>query len=162
MTDHYRKLALIHGLLFVLLLVTWLSGILITDHAGTPMVALYYVMHIFPGSIIFVLILFQWLISSQTRRTSITEESLPSRWTRILHRCYDAILVAVPLIGLLIFFEPASPNAKVNAEAGRLTQLMQLMQSQPFHRLHAWLYYLLLALVVFNVIVMLMGQRREH
>lgn len=148
MTDHFRKLLFIHAVAFILILVTWLAGASIAPHAGTPLVALYYVLHIFPASVIFVLILFQWQISSQARRAASVGVQWSDRFNRSMHQLYDAILIALPLTGLLVFFEPTASHAPLHENA---TWWIRVLQDRLFYHVHAWLFDLLLGFVALNV-----------
>lgn len=124
----YRNLVLIHIAAFLMLLVTWFAGAAIKTEAGTPFVALYYVLHIFPGSIIFILILFEWLIRNQGALSAVPRDQ---RVNRALHRAYYLILLALPMTGIAVFFD--------------------FMAVRPFYLLHIGLFYLLLILVVLNI-----------
>ena len=124
-----RKLVLIHLAAFVMLLVTWLAGAAIKTEAGTPFVALYYVLHIFPGSIIFILILFEWLLRNQGSLATVPPQQIINK---TLHRAYYLILLVLPLTGIAIFFDWT---------AFRLVYL-----------LHATLFYLLIVLVFANIL----------
>jgi len=158
MTEYHRKLALIHGLAFVLLFATWLAGISIAPHAGTPLVALYYVLHIFPASVIFVLILLQWQISSQKPPKDNPDANSYGQWNGFVHQLYDAILAALPITGILIFYEPKALVATPGLATGWLTQMLH---DRFFHHIHAWLFNLLLALVVINAVLLLaVGRKR--
>jgi cytochrome b561 len=138
MKSLYRKLIVIHFLAFLMLLVTWFCGAAIKTEAGSPMVALYYVLHIFPGSIIFILILFEWLIRNQGKLVHTTEMPQYLWINRKLHRAYYLILLALPLTGILVFFD--------------------FIQARPFYHSHSALFNLLLILIVINSISMLIGK----
>ena len=125
----YRKLVLIHLAAFVMLLSTWLAGVAIKSEAGTPFVALYYVLHIFPGSVIFILILFEWLLRNQGSLVTAPPSQLINR---ALHRAYYLILLILPASGIAIFFDTT---------AFRLT-----------YHLHEMLFYLLILLVFVNIL----------
>ena len=112
-----------------MLLVTWLAGAAIKTAAGTPFVALYYVLHIFPGSIIFILIFFEWLERNQGSLASVPLQEIVNQ---ALHRAYYLILLALPITGIAIFFDWT---------ALRLVYL-----------LHAALFYLLIVLVLVNIL----------
>lgn len=124
----YRKLALVHAVAFIMLLVTWLAGAAIKTEAGTPFAALYYVLHIFPGSVIFILILFEWLVRNQGALIEVPRDQLVNR---ALHRAYYLILLALPMTGIAVFFD--------------------FMAMRPFYQLHKTLFYVLLVLVIANV-----------
>ncbi len=138
----YRKLVPIHTLAVVMLLVTWFAGDAIKAHTGTPMAALYYVLHIFPGSVIFILILFEWLVRNQGRLMEMTGQPWHLRLNRRLHRVYYLILLALPLTGIVIFFES--------------------IQSRPIYQLHRALFYLLIGLVIVNLASMAIGKLRHE
>lgn len=129
MSTVYRKLVLIHLAVFVMLLVTWLAGAAIKAEAGTPFVALYYVLHIFPGSIIFILIFFEWLARNQGSLATVPPQEIINK---ALHRAYYLILLILPITGIAIFFDWT---------AFRLIYL-----------LHASLFYLLIVLVFVNIL----------
>lgn len=149
MNAHQRKFWLIHGLAFVLILATWLAGEAIAGHAGTPLVALFYVLHIFPASIIFVLILFQWQVASQAKHDAPATAN-PDRFNAAMHWLYDALLVALPLTGLLVFFDPAAPKALNLAQAN---WWQQLWYDRFFFHVHGWLFDALLVAVLLNLLV---------
>ena len=128
----YRKLALVHLAAFCILLVTWLAGAAIKTVAGTPLVALCYVLHIFPGSIIFILILFEWLARNQGSLADIPPQEIVNK---ALHRAYYLILLVLPLTGIAIFFD---------STALRLGYFI-----------HTNLFYLLIVLVLINILHML-------
>lgn len=151
MRNLYRNLILIHTLAFIMLFVTWLAGEAIKTQAGSPMVALYYVLHIFPGSVIFILILFEWLMRNRGTLGAMTDLSWHLRLNSRLHRIYYLILLALPLTGIVIFFEPSS----INAAMGWLHQ-------RPIYHLHSTLFDLLLVLVGVNLMSMLVGKIRQH
>jgi cytochrome b561 len=128
----YRKLVSIHVAAFVMLVTTWIAGAAIKTEAGTPFVALYYVLHIFPGSIIFILILFEWLVRNQGALNDVPPDQLVNR---ALHRVYYLILLALPITGIAVFFD--------------------FMAIRPFYQIHSWLFNLLLILVFVNIVHML-------
>jgi cytochrome b561 len=141
MQNLYRNLIPIHVLAFVMLLVTWLAGDTIKAHADSPMAALYYVLHIFPGSIILILILFEWLVRNQGKLTQMPDVPWHLRFNRRLHRVYYLILLALPPTGIVIFFET--------------------MISRPVYELHSALFYLLIMLIVVNLVSMVVGKSRH-
>jgi cytochrome b561 len=149
MNPQKRKFWLIHGLAFVLILMTWLAGAAIGSHAGTPLVALFYVLHIFPASIIFVLILFQWQISSQAKQVAPATTQI-DHFNAAMHWIYDALLVALPLTGLLVFFDPAAPK---RLNLGQTGWWQQLWYDRFFFHVHGWLFDALLAAVLLNLLV---------
>lgn len=128
----YRKLALIHIAVFVMLLVTWLAGAAIKTEAGTPFAALYYVLHIFPGSVIFILILFEWLVRNQGSLAQVPRIKLVNT---ALHRAYYLILLTLPATGIAVFFD--------------------FISSRPLYRLHVALFYLLIVLILVNIVHMI-------
>ena len=125
----YRNLVFVHVAVFVMLSATWIAGAAIKTEAGTPFVALYYVLHIFPGSIIFILILFEWLVRNQGALAKVPRDQLVNR---ALHRAYYLILLALPLTGIAIFFD--------------------FMAVRPFYQLHNGLFNLLLILILENIV----------
>jgi cytochrome b561 len=125
----YRKLVLIHAVACVLLLVTWFAGAAIKTAVGTPFVALYYVLHVFPGSIIFILILFEWLLRNQGSLATVLPQEMVNK---ALHRAYYLILLVLPVTGIAIFFDWT---------ALRLVYLF-----------HAAVFYLLIVLVLVNIL----------
>lgn len=136
----YRNLVFIHVAAFILLLVTWVAGAAIKTEAGTPFAALYYVLHIFPGSIIFILILFEWLVRNQGALTEVPRDQLVNR---TLHRAYYLILLALPLTGIAIFFD--------------------FMAVRPFYQIHNRLFNLLLILVFVNIAhTIIVKLKRSH
>jgi len=137
MKSLYRNLMLIHGLAFLMLLVTWLCGEAIKTEAGSPFAALYYVLHIFPGSVIFILILFEWIVRNQGKLVHTPDMPLHLWINRRLHRAYYLILLALPITGVAVFFD--------------------FMDSRPFYQLHSTLFTLLMVLVAVNVVSMLIG-----
>lgn len=141
MQNIYRRLIPIHVLAFVMLLVTWLAGEAIKAHAGSPMSALYYVLHIFPGSIIFILILFEWLVRNQGKLVQMPDVPWHLRLNRRLHRVYYLILLALPPSGIVIFFET--------------------MANRPVYQLHSAMFDLLLVLVGVNLFSMVAGRLRQ-
>ena len=141
-----RTLWMIHGLAFALLAITWLAAAGIAPHGGSPLVALYYVLHIFPGSIIFVLILFEWLARNRAIAERMPTEPPAVRFNHRLHQIYYLILLALPVSGILVFFDPASLSGD---------GLARWLGSRPLYHLHADLFYLLLVLVVVNTLVTL-------
>jgi cytochrome b561 len=134
----YRKLVFIHVAVFVMLAATWIAGAAIKTEAGTPFVALYYVLHIFPGSIIFILILFEWLVRNQGALTEVPPDQLVNS---ALHRAYYLILLALPITGIAIFFD--------------------FMAMRPFYQIHNWLFKLLLLLVLLNIVHMVVVKLRR-
>lgn len=124
----YRNLVLIHVAACMMLLATWIAGAAIKTEAGTPFAALYYVLHIFPGSIIFILILFEWLVRNQGTLAEVPRDQLVNR---TLHRAYYLILLALPITGIAIFFD--------------------FMAMRPFYQIHNGLFNLLLILVFVNI-----------
>lgn len=135
----YRKLALVHAVAFIMLLMTWLAGAAIKTEAGTPFAALYYVLHIFPGSVIFILILFEWLVRNQG---SLMQVPRDQRVNRALHRAYYLILLALPMTGIAVFFD--------------------FIAIRPFYQLHKALFYLLLVLVIVNIAHILTMRFKLH
>jgi len=124
----YRKVLLVHSIAFFMLLLTWLAGEAIKTEAGTPFAALYYVLHIFPGSVIFILILMEWSAASQKPLPDVPRSQLVNR---LLHRAYYLILLALPVTGTAVFFD--------------------FLASRPFYHLHSILFDLLLVLVFVNI-----------
>ncbi|OIR17814.1 hypothetical protein GALL_20360 [mine drainage metagenome] len=131
----YRKLLLIHVAVFFILLITWICGEEIKTEAGSPFSALYYVLHIFLGSIIFILTLVEWITRNQTKL--VHTPAMPQHlWiNQILHRGYYLILMALPLTGIIVFFD--------------------FMESRPFYLLHGSLFNLLLILIMVNLASMM-------
>jgi len=138
MKNLYRKLLLIHVVAFFMLLITWLCGEAIKTEAGSPMVALYYVLHIFPGSAIFILIFFEWITRNQGKLVHTPEMPQHLWLNKILHRAYYLILLALPLTGIVVFFD--------------------FLQNRPFYQLHSALFSLLLLLIAVNFISMIVGK----
>lgn len=121
-----------------MLLITWFCGNAIKTEAGSPFAALYYVLHIFPGSIIFILILVEWLAKNQSKLVRPPEMQKHLWINRILHRGYYLILMALPLTGIIVFFD--------------------FMENRPFYLLHSALFNLLLVLIMVNLISMIIGK----
>jgi cytochrome b561 len=138
MKNIYRKFILIHVLAFFILLMTWLCGEAIKTEAGSPFAALYYVLHIFPGSIIFILILIEWIVRNQGKLIHPPEIPQYLWINRKLHRAYYLILLALPLTGITVFFD--------------------VIKGRPFYQLHSALFSLLLILIVVNLISMIIGK----
>ena len=141
MKNLYRNLILIHAVAFFMLAITWLCGQAIKAESGSPLVALYYVLHIFPGSIIFILILFEWLIRNQGKLTLPTDMPRHEWINRKLHRAYYLILLALPPTGIMVFFD--------------------FIASRPFYQLHNALFMLLLALIGINLASMGIGKLKS-
>jgi len=125
----YRKVLLVHAIAFFMLLLTWLAGEAIKTEAGTPFAALYYVLHIFPGSVVFILILMEWSAASQKPLADVPRSQLVNR---VLHRAYYLILLALPITGVAVFFD--------------------FLASRPFYHVHSILFSLLLVLVFVNIV----------
>jgi len=134
----YQNLVLIHVAVFIMLLVTWLAGEAIKTEAGTPFVALYYVLHIFPGSVVFILILIEWLVRNAGSLSEMPRHQLVNI---ILHRAYYLILLALPVTGIVIFFD--------------------FIAARPFYHLHSALFTLLVVLVLVNIIHIVIGKFRN-
>ena len=66
-----------------MLVVTWIAGTAIKTEIGTPFVALSYVLPIFPGSIIFILILFEWLAKNQGALIEVARDRLVNSLSKI-------------------------------------------------------------------------------
>lgn len=141
MKSLYRNLMLIHGLAIIMLLLTWFCGEAIKTEAGSPFAALYYVLHIFPGSVIFILILFEWIARNQGELVHAPEMPTYLWINRKLHRAYYLILLALPMTGILVFFD--------------------FMSARPFYQLHGTLFTLLMVLIAVNVFSMLMGRFKK-
>jgi len=136
MKAFYKKFLLVHLLVTFMLLITWLAGEAIKTQSG-PMSAVYYVLHIFPGSVIFILITFEWLIRNQGKLIRTQAMPLYLWINKNLHRAYYLILLALPLTGILVFFD--------------------FFEARPFYHVHATLFNLLMALIAINLGSMLMG-----
>jgi cytochrome b561 len=136
MKTFYKKFLLVHLLVTFMLFVTWLAGESIKDESG-PMSAVYYVLHIFPGSLIFMLITFEWLVRNQGKL--IRTQGMPLHlWiNRNLHRAYYLILLALPLTGILVFFD--------------------FVEARPFYMIHSTLFNLLMLLIGINLASMALG-----
>ena len=136
MKTFYKKFLLVHLLVTFMLFVTWLAGESIKDESG-PMSAVYYVLHIFPGSLIFMLITFEWLVRNQGKL--IRTQGMPLHlWiNRNLHRAYYLILLALPLTGILVFFD--------------------FVEARPFYMIHSTLFNLLMLLIGINLVSMTLG-----
>lgn len=136
-----KKLIWVHLLAFLMLFLTWWAGTTIKSESG-PFSALYYVLHIFPGSVIFILILFEWLIRNQEKL--VHSPNMPAHlWmNRKLHRTYYLFLMLLPLTGILVFFD--------------------WMPSRPFYWIHKSFFNLILGLIVFDLISMTHGVLKEQ
>ena len=136
MKTFYKKFLLVHLLVTFMLFVTWLAGESIKDESG-PMSAVYYVLHIFPGSVIFMLITFEWLVRNQGKL--IRTQGMPLHlWiNRNLHRAYYLILLALPLTGILVFFD--------------------FVEARLFYNIHSTLFNLLMLLIGINLVSMTLG-----
>lgn len=133
-----RYLVLLHLAATFLLLLTWLCGEAIKTEAGSPFAALYYVLHIFPASIIFILILFEWLVRNQGRLIRTADMPRYLWVNRILHRAYYLILLMLPPTGIAVFFD--------------------FLANRPFYQLHSFLFDALLVLIVVNITSMILGR----
>ena len=136
MKAFYKKFLLVHLLATFMLLITWLAGEAIKTQSG-PTSAVYYVLHIFPGSVIFILITFEWLIRNQGKLIRTQGMPLYLWINKNLHRAYYLILLALPLTGILVFFD--------------------FFEARPFYHVHATLFNLLMALILINLGSMLVG-----
>ena len=136
MKAFYKKFILVHLLVIFMLLITWLAGESIKTQSG-PMSAIYYVLHIFPGSIIFILITFEWLIRNQGKLIRTQGMPLNLWMNRYLHRAYYLILLALPLTGVLVFFD--------------------FIDVRPFYHIHSALFDLLIILIGINFGSMALG-----
>jgi cytochrome b561 len=136
MKTFYKKFLLVHLLVIFMLFVTWLAGASIKEQSG-PMSAVYYVLHIFPGSVIFMLITFEWLVRNQGKL--IRTQGMPMHlWiNRNLHRAYYLILLALPLTGILVFFD--------------------FVEARPFYKIHSTLFNLLMLIIGINLVSMALG-----
>lgn len=141
MKSNDKNLILIHVVAFLMLVVTWLCGYAIKTQAGSPLAALYYVLHIFPASVIFILILLEWIIRNQGKLVHTSNMPRHQWVNRKLHRGYYLILLALPPTGITVFFD--------------------FMQSRPFYQLHNALFLLLLTLIVVNIISMMIGNLKR-
>jgi cytochrome b561 len=151
MQNLHRNLILIHLIAFVMLFVIWLAGGAIKTQAGSPLVALYYVLHIFPGSVMFILILFEWLARYRGTLGDIAQLPWHLRLNRRLHRLYYLILLALPVTGIVIFFE-----------SSWMLQATQWLPQRPVYQLHSSLFDVLMVLVLVNLVAMTVGCLRER
>lgn len=135
---HRHHFVVVHALAFLMLLITWACGEVIKTEAGTPFVALYYVLHIFTGSVIFLLILFEWLLRNQDKLLRPSDMAAHLWINKKLHRAYYLILLALPITGIAVFFD--------------------VMVSRPFYQLHSMLFWALVSLVVVNLCSMIVGK----
>lgn len=128
-----RRVLLIHAIAFILIFLVWLAGVAIKTEAGKPLVALYYVLHIFPASILFIFATVEWQTISQ-QSPSVTR--LASRnWgyiNQVLHRVYYLMLMLLPFSGIAVFFD--------------------FLASRPFYQIHRLLFYVLLFLMAVNLV----------
>ena len=136
MKNFYKRFLLVHLLVTFMLFVTWLAGESIKGHSG-PMSAVYYVLHIFPGSVIFMLITFEWLVRNQGKLIRTQGMPLYLWINRNLHRAYYLILLALPLTGILVFFD--------------------FVEARPFYKIHSTLFNLLMLLITINLASMALG-----
>lgn len=128
-----RRFFLIHALAFILVFMIWLAGAAIKKEAGTPMAALYYVLHIFPASVVFVLAAIEWQTISQQGPSTFSRHL--GDWSfinQILHRIYWLMLMLLPLTGIAVFFD--------------------FLISRPFYQIHRLLFYAFLFLMLMNVL----------
>lgn len=119
----------LHAIIFLALLLVWYVGVTIKSVAGSPFVALYYVLHIFPACLISLLILVEWISKG---KNDSAPPSLRHRLNHRLHQIYYRILLILPITGITCFFD--------------------FLPSRPFYLIHAWLFYCLLILIGVNVL----------
>jgi len=140
MKTFYKNFLLVHVLVVVMLFITWWAGESIKTQSG-PLAAIYYVLHIFPGSVIFILITFEWIVRNQGKLTRTQGMPLHLWINRNLHRAYYLILLALPLTGILVFFD--------------------FVGARPFYQIHSALFDLLMFLVAINLMSMAIGWIKE-
>jgi len=135
-TNHSNLITL-HAIAFLLLLAIWACGEAIKTKAGTPFVALYYVLHIFLGSGMSILILFEWLLRNQDNLTHIHDMPTQVWINKKLHRAYYLILLALPITGIAVFFD--------------------FIAARPFYQIHSVLFTILVMLVIVNLCSMVIA-----
>ena len=108
MIKNTRQILRQHWHVFTLLACTWFFGYSVAAHASTPLVALYYVVHILAGSALSTLTFF--LLLPRKEVALVTPDTLGSRaLTRQLHKLIFHLLMAAPILGVLVFFVPDGP-----------------------------------------------------
>lgn len=128
-----RRVLLIHAVAFTLIFLVWIAGVAIKTEAGKPMVALYYVLHIFPASILFIFATVELqTISRQSLSFSNTGSSDWGYINQLLHRVYYLLLMLLPFSGIAVFFD--------------------FLASRPFYQIHRLLFYGLLFLMTVNLV----------
>lgn len=138
MRKNRSKLITLHAIAFLLLLVIWVCGEAIKTKTGTLFVALYYVLHIFLGSTMSILILFEWLLRNQDK-LRYTRDMPTHVWVnKKLHRAYYLILLALSITGVAVFFD--------------------FIAARPFYRIHSALFTILVMLVIVNLCSMVIAK----
>jgi cytochrome b561 len=130
----------VHSLAFLLLFLTWWAGTAIKTESG-PFSASYYVLHIFPASVIFILVLLEWLIRNQDKLVHPLNMPAYLWLNRKLHRAYYVLLMLLPLTGILVFFD--------------------WLPIRPFYWIHKTLFNFILGLLVFDLISITLGMLKK-
>ncbi len=145
-----------HWLVFTLMLATWLGGYLIPAHAGTPGVALYYVIHVFAGCALFGAGLF-YLHPGKAGIAPHLLSADPHEVTKAIHRIFYYLLSVSPLTGVLVFFVP---DSGLHLGQNGSFWLNHVYNDNFAHLLHGLLFYLVLVLGTVNFLFVL-NKRRQ-
>lgn len=144
-----------HWLAFTLLATTWLFGYLVPGHAGTPGVALYYVLHAFAGCALFGVAFFHLHPGKEgisPHRLSVD----PHELTLVIHRVFYYLIALAPPTGVLVFFVP---DSTLHWSDGSFLR-SHVYNDNFAHMLHGLLFYLVIALGLFNFLFV-MAKRRN-
>ena len=131
-----------HWHIFTLLAGTWFFGYSVAAHAGTPSVALYYVVHILTGSALSTLAFFLRLPRKEGAHAPHDAPGSHAL-TRQLHKLIFHLLMAAPILGVLVFFVPDGPWHQMHDGSFWLTHVYH---DNLAHLAHGAMFYLLLLL----------------
>ena len=146
-----------HWLPFSLMAMIWLGGYFIHAHAGTPSVALYYVIHVAAGCALFGVGLFYLHPGTEGIAPDLISVD-PHEVTKAIHRIHYYVLCVLPPTGVLVFFVP---DSGLHLGASGSFWLNHVYNDNFGHLVHGLLFYLMLTLGIFDLMFVL-NKRRQN
>src|SRR5450830_1442928 len=100
MFEKLKQILVLHWHVFALLTITWYFGYNIAAHANSPLVAMYYVMHILPGCALSLLAFF--LLHPKESEGSTGRGVRSSHaLTLQIHKAFSHLRAVAPAVGVL-------------------------------------------------------------
>ncbi len=150
MFEKLKRILVLHWHVFALLAITWFFGYNIAAHADSPLVAMYYVMHILPGCALSLLAFFLLHPKENEGHTGRGVRSSHALTLQI-HKAFSYLLAVAPAAGVLVFFVPAGPW---HLGASGSFWLTHVYHDNLMHLVHGATFYLVVLLGIVNLLYM--------